>query len=336
MKLRRAGPADTHAICEFLGEVFEENPKTDPEVLTWQYWDNPFGSALVWIIEVEGRIVSLYSAIPIPMLIGGKVSRGALGVDGATAASHRRRGLYEKTAFAAFSDCCNQGMRVMFAIRSATPLPMHQWKTSIRAGPLRLFVWPIDEDWTARRLRLTPELFRPFRRLAFPRTEPLGERVPGPPVGIDELWKEVASDYPFGVVRDEAWWRWRYAGHPASPYRYWESRRGAQLRAAAVTIDRDSMGGRFVYVMELLAADREGARVVVSTMVSQSEDFSGIAMIALPGSAPAVSASAAGLRKVPRRLEAHPAELFIRDTCLESHGPASAPWSVTWGEFDYL
>ena len=55
--VRRATPDDAEAVAALIGEVFPANPKADPAVLRWQYWDNPFGAPSSWVVEDAGRLV---------------------------------------------------------------------------------------------------------------------------------------------------------------------------------------------------------------------------------------------------------------------------------------
>src|SRR5207302_1847546 len=159
------------------------------EILRWQYWDNPFAAPVSWVWQDGGRIVAHYCGMPVPILFAGRAAVGAVGVDAATAPSHRGQGLFERLARAGYDDGGRHGVR-----------------------------------------------------------------------------------------RDEAWWRWRYAERPGPPYRYFEVRDADRLQGAAAAVVREDFGGRFVFLLELLAADRWAARSVLAAVAEQTVgDASGVA-----------------------------------------------------------
>lgn len=339
MKLRHAGPEDTEAICALLADVFDENPKSDSAVLRWQYWDNPFGPASSWVCEDGGQIVGHLALIPIPLMIEGVPALGALAVDAAVKVSHRQKGIYEKLALAANADFCRRGIRVQFATRILRHMiPSTVTRTSALAGRLALYVLPLDHRWVAERLHLPAGIARVIVGAAFrTRGGAIGSEVTRPPAGLDELWSQLEPLTPYGVVRNESWWEWRYAQHPRSPYRYFEARDGDRLRAAAAVTVRHALGGRFFYILELLAADESAGRAVVAAMCGTTAECTGIAALALPGSVPSSLLRATGFRRLPRRLEVNPVELHIRDLCSTSPSDlASHPWAISWSEFDHL
>lgn len=66
-----------------LAGATRANPKVDPDVMRWQYFENPFGSAVGWVWEDDGEVVCHLPGSP---------SRCSLG-DGRAAARSRSTAL---------------------------------------------------------------------------------------------------------------------------------------------------------------------------------------------------------------------------------------------------
>jgi hypothetical protein len=157
------------------------------------------------------------------------------------------------------------------------------------------------------------------------------------PADVTGLWDEMRPQHGYGIVKDGTWWRWRYEQHPLRPYRYVAVRDRGRLTAVAAVIERDALGGRVVYVLDVLALTRTDARRVIGALVSSAaEDVDAVALLALPGSPQARAARAAGLRPVPHRLESNPVWLAVYDVVGNQTERLSGPWAATWGDMDHI
>lgn len=329
--LRQAGPDDGPAIRALLAETYDDNPKTDPAVMQWQYWDNPFGQALVWVWVEEGAVVSHSARLPVDGLMRGRPVRFGIGVDAATARTHRQRGLYEQLRRALHEACCREGViATLLLLGDVSDVP----RVDPAAGvPLRFFVYPLDPAWVAERFRIPRALVGSLLRM---RRRPTagGAEVPSPPEGLDDLWNRVGSRSPCSVAKGSVWWRWRYESHPTVRHRYFEVRSGTKLVGAAATTARRSGGGTFVYVLELLTDGDDAASALLRSIIDASEGASAVTFLAPPRSPSSLAARAAGLRPLRRLAGRH--ALGVWDTCADRPGFTEEPWSFTWGEADYL
>jgi predicted N-acetyltransferase YhbS len=336
--LRAATVDDDGAIRALFAACFPDSPKARADVMDWQYWANPFATPVSWVYEDAGEIVAHYAGMPVPITVGGEDATGAVGVDAATAPSHRGQGLFETLARAVYRDGGERGMPVTLCYPNANSLRGFVKAGGHPVGVLRTFVLPVDDTWVARRFHVPRVVASLLRSAAFGRTR-RGDatRVDGGvPGGLDDLWGAVAARSPNGVRRDAAWWRWRYDSHPDRPYRLYEVRRGARLAGAAATVVREDFGGSFVYLLELLAVDRDAARTLVGAVADDHADVSGLATVGLAGSPVAVAARGGALRPLPRRLEPKPLNFGIADNTGTRPDLAVAPWSVAWGDLDHL
>jgi predicted N-acetyltransferase YhbS len=302
--LRPSGRDEDTRIRGLIAQSFPENPKTRAEITAWQYWDNPFGPTSTWVWEDAGEVVAHYTAYCVPVVLAGTRALAGIGVDAAVAPSHQGRRLWPPLARAVYDGCARNGVPITMCYPNAASTA-----GAVRAGlepvcNLRTLVMAYDDRWLASRFHVPVPVARAARTAGFRvrATALTASEVTEPPDDLDELWRRVAHTVPNGIVRDGAWWRWRYAQHPDRPYRLFEVRRGRTLVGAAVTLVRDAFGGRFLNVLELLTADTDAARALSAAVRASAGDAVGAALIAVPGSPLEQTAVRAGFRGLPARL----------------------------------
>jgi GNAT superfamily N-acetyltransferase len=337
--LRAAGPDEDAALRAVIAASFPDNPKTRAEITRWQYWDNPFGPTRVWVWDDGGQVVAQYAAYPVPVVLEGRRTIAGIGVDAAVAPTHQGRGLFTPLSKALYADAGAYGMPVTICypnVNSTTGITKAGW---VPVARLRTLVLPFDDRWLAGRFSVPAPVARGVRAAAFRIPSPgrlRAEEVGGPPEGLDVLWEEVAPTVANGVVRDAAWWRWRYSARPDSPYRFFAVHRGGRLVGAAVTLARDAFGGRFLNVLELLTADVQAARALTAALAGAADDAVGAALVAVPGSPLDRLAPRAGFRRLPQRLEPKALMFGAVPNDAAAPDPAALSWSVAWGDLDHL
>jgi hypothetical protein len=339
--LREATRDDDEGIRACLAESFPDNPKARADVLAWQYWDNPFGETASWVWDDGGEIVGHYANYPAPCLLDGRPSLAGLAVDAAMSPKLQGKRMFRPLAEALYEGSADKGMAVSLAYPS-NPIAV---KGIVSAGwlevaRLRTLVLATDETFVASRFKVPAPVVRAGLRVAFgPGQGPSGAEVGGPPEGLDDLWATWAATGRIrnGIVRAAAWWDWRYARSPMGPYRYFEVRAGSSLLAAAVVVVHEDFGGRFAYLLELLAEDRDAGRALLRTIVRWVDGVAGLAAVAVQGSHLHRIARASGMRTLPRRLE--PKGLWFGFVDNGARGWSrlrTAPWAIQWGDLDHL
>lgn len=337
--LRRAGPRDTDAICALLADVFPANPKADPAVLAWQYWDNPWGATSSWVEDTDGALQAHYAVIAIPGRLDGRPARAGMGVDAATRDRARGRGLFSALAKAAYASAAEEGCRVAFTAPNPYSLKGVQNAGLQRLDDLTVWVRPLDDAWLARRTHLPVPLAAVARGALFPGRGVQGlrgEEVGVPPDGLDALWARSAPGVPWGVTGDAAWWRWRFAERPRAGYRLFATRRGGDLVGAAALAEHTGYGGRFLFVLELLADDPAAAAATLAPALAEPRGAVGLAAVALPGTRLAALVRGAGLRRLPRRLEPRPLHFGVVPGGPDLPDLTRVPWSLSWSLLDHL
>ena len=337
--LRAVGPDEDEGLRAVIAEAFPDNPKARAAITRWQYWDNPFGSTRAWVWDDGGRIVATYIGYPVPVVLGGAPGTAAIGVDAAVLPSHQGRGLFTPLSRALYADCGVHGMPLTICYPNANSTAGITKAGWLPVARLRTLVAPFDDAWLAERFALPRPAARLVRAAAFATGSARGLaalEVAAPPPDVDALWGRVAPTVTYGVVRDQAWWRWRYSGHPDAPYRFFEVRRGGELVGAAVTLEREAFGGTFLNVLELLTVEVPAARALRAAIRRAAGAAAGAALVAVPGSPLDALAVRAGFRRLPRRLEPKPLMFGAVRNQPGSPDPTTVSWSVAWGDLDHL
>lgn len=336
--LRRSGEQEDQQIRRVIATSFPDNPKTRAAITAWQYWANPFGPTVSWVWEDEGEVVAHYTAYSVPVTVGGQRSLAGIGVDAAVAPTHQGRRLWTPLARAVYDDCAANGVPITMCYPNVAST-----SGAVKAGMepvsrLRTLVCAYDDAWLAERFRLPRPVARLARSAAFrvPGSPLVAHEVPGPPEGLDGLWERVAPSVAYGVVRDAAWWRWRYAEHPDAPYRFFEVRQGEVLLAAGVTLAREAFGGRFLNVLEFLTVDVAAGRALAQALRARAAGAVGAALVAVPGSRLQALALRAGFRTLPARLEPKPLLFGVVRNDPGFVDPTTVAWSVAWGDLDHI
>lgn len=322
-----------------LASSFPDNAKVRREIMDWQYWANPFGPPCSWVAESEGRIVAHYAGIRYPGVLRGEPVTLGLGVDAATHPEFRGLGLFEQLARAVYLDCGRAGMPVTYCLPNPSSLRGFQKAGGQDLGGARVLVAPLDASWLAGRFHL-PRLLAAgiTRAFSVPRSEE-ADLVDQVPAGLDDLWSDLARAHGNGVARGEAWWRWRYAGRPDNSYVLVEARRHGRLVGAAAALSRPDLGGTFLCLLELLAADAEAARALVGRLAGTAAGplgAVGLATTALAATPIYVSARRAGLRTLPRRFQPQPIHVGLVDNAGRLPGLEKERWSLAWGDLDHI
>jgi hypothetical protein len=184
----------------------------------WKLRRPPGPAPNVWVAEADGRLVFQYAGIPTRFRHRASECWAMIDVDTMTHPDYRRRGLLTQGARATYA--CWRDAGIAFTVG----LPNQQWGSRAAAlgwvtlGELRWWVRWIDP---ARALAAKAGLRWPGaaaapRGRAFQSSSMDDPRVSSKDLRVafvtdsapfDELWDRIGQE---GVVRDAAWFRWRY------------------------------------------------------------------------------------------------------------------------------
>lgn len=91
------------------------------------------------------------------------------------------------------------------------------------------------------------------------------------PSSIDDLWQQIAADYPVSIVRDAQHLRWRYASE-IFPARFLLLQEEGRLAGCAVLEALSWRGIRVAMISDLLVP-RSGANATLATLLSAAENL---------------------------------------------------------------
>ena len=338
--LRDGSEADVAGICALMARTFPDNAKADPAILRWQYFGSPYGPPVIKVMDADGEIVGHYTSIRYPAKVDGELTQVGLGIDAAIDRTHQARGNFGPMASALYEATGRAGMPLTVCYpnkNSVKGIARVGWQ---EIGQLRTHLLPIDSRWYAQRLKVPTVAVAAARLVMTTRLPTIGYVVAEsaqPDSDIDEVWGAVEPAVRNGVVRDSAWFRWRYAERPgASTYRYFAARHRGSLRAVAVTTVREQQGADFVYVLELLASDPKAARSLVHSIAADARGAAGVVLATLPDTSTSALAQHAGLRLVPQKYEEKPLHFGVVDNLGTRGDQRAANWTLGWGDLDHV
>lgn len=326
-RVRLAGPDDAGVVRELLGERL---PGVDLERrIAWAYRGTPYGDALVWIAVEDGtdEPAGLTTFFRRKMWIDGRELGGALGGDMYVRPSHRRRGIGKQLFIAARREMHQHDVHIMFG----TPMPAN-------VTPLRSSGSTVPEHAVVRCVRLLStrapwfswlpravgKMIDPLlapRRLAAFRLDPVratDERV-------DELWRETRDELAIAVVRDAAFYRWRFAESPSQRQKaYVLLKRDRPFAACALEETADRL-----LVVDLVAPRARWREALLA--IAASTDRGALEMRLATADARRRRAWSAGLIE---RESSPMSMLTAAGSPLEARVHDARNWFLTWADTD--
>jgi len=229
-------PGDETSILALWNEVFRAgDPRFEPRTPAqweWLYRRNPAGTQIVVGVEPDGRVIAQYACVPAKAQVDGEVVVAGQGVDSMVRAEYRRglkrEGAFVQTARGYFEHfgrwpVCAFGYG--FPNRAAYPIGVRLigYVPVFRPLPTlyRNFFEASDDDEVGRAHAAAADVVEV-------------DRFGG---DADALWRRLAPEFPFALVRDAAYLDWRYADCPWLAYRRFvvRERGGGTVRALFVT-----------------------------------------------------------------------------------------------------
>ena len=294
--LRPAGEGDLAQLIALRERTFGQ--RVSPEQWRWKLGRPRSPVANVWVVEAGGRLVFQYAGIPTPVRHLGTDRLAMVSVDTMTDPEYRRRGLLTKMGPETYEHWRRAGVAFVLGI------PNEQWGS--RAGALG-FV-PVSElRWWVRWLdpvrMLAASVGLRYARsvgqvsAARSRSASFDVSSISDPSPFDDLWRRTGEE---GVIRDAAWFRWRYLeAVPAwSVLGAWRERKAV----GAVAFRLDSVPERpSGTIGEVVALELPSMRALLEA-ACQSLRRQGAVRVALliqPGSVLEQAALATGF--IPRR-----------------------------------
>lgn len=217
----RSDQAD--AIVELMNVALGRTDEVTRDVAYWRWKHelNPFGTSLVLLGELDGRLVGMRSFLRWRLSCGDQMLEAAKPVDTVTHPDYQRRGIFSQLTRAAIEQAREHQVALLFNTPNANSLPGYLklgWKP-IAELPIRMSL--------CRPMRAALRMARrPATKLEFDRSEFVDASVVTAAEAVQRLeavwsntgWKPPEVQQAWRTPRTLEFLRWRYTQHPHQAY----------------------------------------------------------------------------------------------------------------------
>jgi hypothetical protein len=239
--------------------------RRDEEMWRWKHETSPFGPSHVLVAEDgSGQVIGLRAFLKWEFERQGELVKAVRAVDTATHPGFRRLGLFSNLTKQAVADMRADGVHMVFNTPNDKSRPGYLklgWQYVGLVEPVvRVLNYPRFAAGLARWfvLRRRPDKAEGD---VFGRDGPVPVSVLTDHPGLDALIEQDSAIWG-GMLhtrRSRAYLKWRYAAHPAIPYRAETLIRGGRLEAAAIVRSNPRFGLREAVIAELLLSNPDPA-----------------------------------------------------------------------------
>lgn len=276
LALRPAELADLPAMLALNRRFYGDESWVTEEFFRWRYGETPAGRPITWLACDGETLAGSYSVFPVRLWAGGREYNASVSFatlmnpDYATVVLRqggKLQTLFTALAERAYGECRERGIVLTYAFPNARShagfvrqLGFAQLDVlRFRACPLRFAPLIV---YKAPRLRPIAWLLAGVLRPGFRAWYRVGARPRGGTVAerdfddgcLDALWAGARSSWPVTLVRDRAYFRWRFATNPFARYHLLvaDARDGAARRAPR---------GALVYTRQVFQDRQRGRQV---------------------------------------------------------------------------
>jgi len=326
--IREARVEDGDAINGLFRDVFQKERSLS--TWKWLYHETPGGPGHAVIAIHNDTIIGHAGTIRRRVQVGEHSLIAGQSIDAMTHPQHQKKGINQRLneALSELHQEKDVALVYGFSNRHSTPgVIQHQNRV-----PLAPF----------------PVMVRPLRWFRLPlRALQRRERNPAPqpiefPSGLDQLWQSNREIHEINMVRDHAYFGWRYA-RPKGSYRTVQIRQGGVLNGFAVLAFRTQMGLLTGFVTDVVVREDKPEHwdeLMNGLMTTaQESDCDMISALAFESTSAHAAFRRAGLRFVPEKLNPEDIVFSVRDNQSQNRiQPLTKPstWHLCWGEHDLL
>src|SRR4030042_3131671 len=246
-----------------------EEDKVDPRCWRWEFQEGFDGSAWIYIVEDQNRIVGHFADIPRRFSVQGEVILGTLSLDLMVHPDYWRRGIFAAMGrYGAQRAKKENGLlMIAFPIRSETLFGLKKigWREVVK---LPVLVYPIRFRGILNRyLHFSPLnlLVGGVARLIYSfffgvkrgrRSEGVEiEKVLSSDELFDGFWQKGLSLHPIMGVRNRNYLTWRYLKHPTRKYTIYRAMKNGEMRGYIVLRKVELLNFNSAVIVDLLAMD---------------------------------------------------------------------------------
>ena len=203
--VRPYGPGDEIGVLSLWQTAFKK--EMPPDVWRWKYLDNPYEVQIALCVSEDGTILVMYGGIPYRANWKGKTVCVTHLADIMSHPDCRGTGVFVR-AGAAFFDLFAGPEATIFYYGFPGKYHFDIGEKYLEYSALKGGV----SFLTTRTADLTQNKMRFGGRI---------EQITDVDDAFDSLWKVCCGDFPFAVIRDSAFLRWRFFEHPMNKYELW-------------------------------------------------------------------------------------------------------------------
>jgi hypothetical protein len=171
----------------------------------WKFIDGPYGHRIMLCVDRQETVLAMFSGIPYPANREGRIVEITQLIDNVSHPDYRRTGLFVRT-IDQFIHFFNGPDRCVFLYGFPG---MNHFSIGEKYQQYRLLAGGVSFLSVQ-----VGEIARPSR--------PGGIRlVSAVDDSFDLIWERCRADYPFAVVRDSRFLRWRFDENPVNRYQIW-------------------------------------------------------------------------------------------------------------------
>ena len=199
---------DLPRVLELLRASLGESPLLGrtPELFRWKHVDNPFGSSVLLVAEVDDTIVGLRAFMRWELEYQGNIIRCGRAVDTATHPNYLRMGIFKRLTLEALDVAREVGVELIFNTPNERSRPGYLKMGWSDVGPIRVLIRP------------HPTRLARGRRDSFPSIDAVAPMA----APVEDIAGDLPIDGPtptgLSTPRSSRYLRWRFAQHPTARY----------------------------------------------------------------------------------------------------------------------
>lgn len=205
MIIREINSSDVDQVIELLNSVFPTKHSKDWWI--WKYFNNPFGDSIIFVAEINEKIVGLRSFWKWKLICRGITFSAFQPVDTVVAPHYKRKGIFTKLTIKAVESAIEKGAVCLFNFPNKNSLP----------GCLKLGWEYVGLDWY-----IAPVTFRSSWKLPFARGSRKELKCPEnyqlKENALDNYNMKKTFSGTISTLKSAKFFKWRYNQHPYFDY----------------------------------------------------------------------------------------------------------------------
>jgi hypothetical protein len=205
--LRSFRPGDETGILNLWKTAFKSN--MDPDLFKWKYLDNPYSKTMMLCVTDNSEIVTFYGGIPFKFQYNADIVYVVNLMDIMSHPDHRTNRVFEKTAKQFIEHFCTPGNLLhMYGFPGELHYSIGEKILNYKKISSISYFNVLPEELINQK--------KPSDKMAIEVKKV--KTMEGMAKEFDLLWENCKLYYPFSIVRDASFVKWRFFDHPEKQY----------------------------------------------------------------------------------------------------------------------